>query len=115
MQFFDRCDQFAVQLRVYTALNVEAELEQACRDYLMAAVGVNKKKTITIPKVLQWYARDFSHDAESLIEWIAAKLPQEKRIAFDECTKKSSKGVRHRMSVQPYDSTFRYLYDPMLL
>ncbi|KAG0592999.1 hypothetical protein KC19_1G296900 [Ceratodon purpureus] len=103
-------------MRVYTVTNIETELEQACRDYLMAAVGVNKKKRITIPKVLHWYARDFSHDAESLIEWIAAKLPQEKRAAFDECAKKkSSKGIRHRMSVQPYDWSFRYLYDPMLL
>lgn len=108
--------QSIVQMRVYTVTNIETELEQACRDYLMAAVGVNKKKRITIPKVLHWYARDFSHDAESLIEWIAAKLPQEKRAAFDECAKKkSSKGIRHRMSVQPYDWSFRYLYDPMLL
>lgn len=110
---------FALQLRVYTVMNVETELEQACRDYLMAAVVVNNKKAIMIPKILHWYARDFSHDAESLIEWIAAKLPQEKRAAFDECTKKrsrkSGKGVRHRMSVQPYDWTFRYLYDPMLV
>lgn len=101
-------------------MNVETELEQACRDYLMASVGVNKKKSIMIPKILHWYARDFSHDAESLIEWIADKLPQEKRAAFDECTKKrpgkSGKGIiRHRMSVQPYDWTFRYLYAPMLL
>jgi len=69
-------------------MNIETELEQACRDYLMAAVGVNKKKSIMIPKILHWYARDFSHDAESLIEWIAGKLPLEKRAALDECTKK---------------------------
>ncbi|KAG0620131.1 hypothetical protein M758_4G191500 [Ceratodon purpureus] len=102
-------------LRVYTAANIQTELEQACRDYLMAAVGVNKKtQTILIPKILHWYARDFSHDAESLIEWIATKLPQEKRAAFDECTKKRSgiRAIRHRLSVQPYDWTFRYLYDP---
>jgi hypothetical protein len=107
-------------LRVYTATNVETELEQACRDYLMAAVGVNKKKSIMIPKILHWYARDFSHDAESLIQWIAAKLPASKQAAFDECTKQGRRKssakttIRHRMSVQPYDWSFRYLYDPML-
>lgn len=103
-------------MRVYTATNIDIELEEACRDFLMAAVSVHKKKTVVLPKLLHLYVQDFSHDAESLIEWIAAKLPHEKRLAFDECKKKrSSKGIRHRVSVQPYDWTFRYLYDPSLL
>jgi hypothetical protein len=106
-----------LQLRLYSAANIRTELEQACRDYLMAAVGVNKRtRRILIPKILHWYARDFSHDAESLIECIAARLPLEKRAAFDECIKKQSgnRRVHHRLSVQPYDWTFRYLYDPKL-
>lgn len=81
----------------------------------MAAVGVSKKKKVLLPKILHWYAKDFSHDAESLMEWIAAKLPPEKRSAFEECLKKKlGKGSRHRMSVRPYDWSFRYLYDQKL-
>jgi len=105
-----------LQLRVYTVANVQAELEIACRDYLMAAVGVNKRKRILLPKILHWYARDFSHDAESLIEWIAGKLPVEKRAAFDECLKKGrGKSTRHRILVQSYDWSLFYLYNPKLL
>ena len=107
----------ALQLRVYSTANIHAELEQACEDYLMASVGVNKKtQTILIPKILHWYARDFSHDAESLIDWIAAKLPQDKRASLDECTKKRAghRRVKHRMSVQSYDWSSRYLYNPKL-
>jgi hypothetical protein len=41
-----------LQLRVYTVAKVQAELEIACRDYLMATVGVNKRKRVFLPKIL---------------------------------------------------------------
>ncbi len=100
-----------VQMRVYTGTDVRAELQASCKDFLLAAVGINRHKRVLLPKILHWYARDFSHDAQSLMEWISTQLPQEKKEALRQCLKKSGKRMRHHMTVLPYDWSFRYLFD----
>ncbi len=100
-----------VQMRVYTGTDVRAELQASCKDFLLAAVGINRHKRVLLPKILHWYARDFSHDAQSLMEWISTQLPQEKKEALRQCLKKSGKRLRHHMTVLPYDWSFRYLFD----
>eukprot|EP00898_Chlorokybus_atmophyticus_P008042 jgi/Chlat1/8239/Chrsp77S07688 len=95
-------------LRVYQAASIREELETATREYLLAAVGFQHKKII-LPKVLGWYARDFSHDARSLLEWVASKLPAEgnemlmRRVAA--CGKRPSRSY----ASATYDWNFRYL------
>ncbi|CAM6047633.1 unnamed protein product [Sphagnum compactum] len=98
-------------MRVYTGTDVRAELQASCKDFLLAAVGINRHKRVLLPKILHWYARDFSHDAQSLMEWISTQLPQEKKEALRQCLKKSGKQLRHHMTVLPYDWSFRYLFD----
>ncbi|KAH9758383.1 hypothetical protein KPL71_016679 [Citrus sinensis] len=56
-------------VRVYTASEVESELEVAKREYLQAAVGISSEK-LAIPKLLDWYLLDFAKDFESLLDWI---------------------------------------------
>jgi len=98
-------------MRVYTGTDVRAELQASCKDFLMAAVGINRHKRVLLPKILHWYARDFSHDVQSLMEWISTQLPEEKKEALRQCLKKSGKQLRHHMTVLPYDWSFRYLFD----
>ncbi|XP_057986846.1 uncharacterized protein LOC110640814 isoform X2 [Hevea brasiliensis] len=63
-------------VRVYTASQVENELDVAKREYLQAAVGTSTRK-FAIPKLLDWYLLDFAKDMESLLDWICLQLPGE--------------------------------------
>ena len=98
-----------MQVRVYTAYQVENELEIAKREYLQAAVGISSTKFV-IPKLLDWYLPDFAKDLESLLDWICLQLPSElgkEAIKFLE----GAKTDPHSQFVQimPYEFSFRYL------
>ncbi|KAK9946570.1 hypothetical protein M0R45_012028 [Rubus argutus] len=96
-------------VRVYTASQVENELEVAKREYLQAAVRISSS-TFAIPKLLDWYLPDFAKDLESLLDWICLQLPSElgkEAIKFLE----GAKNEPHSQFVQimPYEFSFRYL------
>jgi hypothetical protein len=98
-----------MQVRVYTASNVEKELEVAKREYLQAAVGISTSKFI-IPKMLDWYLLDFAKDLESLMDWICLQLPSEQMketIKFLEKTK--TQPLSQFVKIMPYEFKFRYL------
>lgn len=95
-------------LRIYTPQDVENELEIAKTEYLQAAVGVTSSKVV-IPKMLEWYMRDFAKDAESLIDWISEQLPSAIGKSVQKCLA-SSRHVPEIMEVMPYDFSFRYLF-----
>lgn len=100
-----------VQLRVYTSAAVEQELETAKREYLQAAVGVNAQDKILLPKLLEWYMRDFAKDMESLLEWVCGQLSSPLREAVQECLNHPREGVlSHSIEVMPYDFNFRYIF-----
>eukprot|EP00249_Psilotum_nudum_P000374 c11746_g1_i1 orf=410-2389(-) len=101
--------QSSPAVRVYTASEVESELETAKKEFLQAAVGVTKKKVL-IPKLLEWYMKDFAKDAESLVEWICEQLPSFLRSSLDECLERGNgKALSQIIEVMPYDFNFRYL------
>jgi hypothetical protein len=104
---------FFWQVRIYTSTNIKAELEAACQDFLVASVGVSRQKHVLIPKILHWYARDFSHDATSLMKWVVLHLPPDQcSPGLDECLKiRPGKQPQYRVSVVPYNWSFRYLLD----
>ncbi|XP_039144240.1 uncharacterized protein LOC120281620 isoform X1 [Dioscorea cayenensis subsp. rotundata] len=97
-------------VRVYTASQVEKELEKAKRDYLQAAVGISMKFKFGIPKLLHWYLLDFAKDAEGLMDWICLQLPSELRNNAINCIgMRRSDPDAQPMQVLPYDFSFRYL------
>ncbi|XP_054819253.1 uncharacterized protein LOC129318485 isoform X2 [Prosopis cineraria] len=96
-------------VRIYTASQVEDQLEVAKREYLQAAIGISSFK-IAIPKLLDWYLLDFAEDLESLLDWIFLQLPSElgkEAIKFIE--KRRSQPLSQFVQIIPYDFTFRYL------
>lgn len=100
-------------VRVYTAAGVENELEAAKKEYLQAAVGVTSKKKLLVPKLLDWYSRDFAKDVESLLDWICLQLPTSLRNAVMECLERRGRPdevVSQRIQVMPYEFDFRYLF-----
>ncbi|XP_057974897.1 uncharacterized protein LOC131162443 [Malania oleifera] len=96
-------------VRVYTASQVENELEVAKREYLQAAVGISTTK-FAIPKLLDWYLLDFAKDLESLLDWICLQLPTELGKEAIKCVERGkSKPLSEFVQVLPYEFSFRYL------
>ncbi|CAF2146528.1 unnamed protein product [Brassica napus] len=97
-------------VRVYTAANVEEELEAAKRDYLQASVGISKKSKLMLPKVLDWYLLDFAKDLESLLDWVCLQLPDKLREEALKCMERKNKeSLMELVQVVPYDFSFRLL------
>ncbi|KAJ9186695.1 hypothetical protein P3X46_002240 [Hevea brasiliensis] len=96
-------------VRVYTASQIENELDVAKREYLQAAVGISSRK-FAIPKLLDWYLLDFTKDLESLLDWICLQIPSELGKEAIKCLERG-KLEPHSQIVQimPYEFTFRYL------
>ncbi|KAF8377514.1 hypothetical protein HHK36_030896 [Tetracentron sinense] len=102
-------------VRVYTASQVENELEVAKREYLQAAIGISTTNKLAIPKLLDWYLLDFAKDLESLLDWICLQLPDELRKEAMTCLERGRRNpLSPLVQVRPYDfsfSTFGALLD----
>ncbi|KAK4429044.1 hypothetical protein Salat_1204400 [Sesamum alatum] len=98
-------------VRVYTASQVENELENAKREYLQAAIGISTtKKVIAIPKLLDWYLLDFAKDIESLLDWICLQLPCELGKEAMKCLERTKdEPLQQSLRIMPYEFSFRYL------
>lgn len=98
-------------VRVYTAANIENELQVAKREYLQAAVGIStSKKLVAIPKLLDWYLLDFAKDLESLLDWICLQLPNEHGKEAISCLeRRNNEPLSHVLQIMPYEFSFRYL------
>ncbi|XP_044510369.1 uncharacterized protein LOC123228928 [Mangifera indica] len=96
-------------VRVYTASQVENELEVAKREYLQAAVGISSEK-FAVPKLLDWYLLDFAKDFESLLDWICLQLPCELGKKAIQCLERGKRELLSQfIQVMPYEFSFRYL------
>ncbi|KAG6672217.1 hypothetical protein I3842_16G046200 [Carya illinoinensis] len=96
-------------VRVYTASQVENELEVAKREYLQAAVGISTTK-FAIPKLLDWYLLDFAKDLDSFLDWVCLQLPCELAKEAIKCLERGKKEPYSQfVQVMPYDFSFRYL------
>ncbi|KAG4390938.1 hypothetical protein AAZX31_05G079700 [Glycine max] len=97
-------------VRVYTASQVDEELEAAKRDYLQASVGITETNKLIIPKLLDWYLLDFAKDLESLLDWVCLQLPDEMRKQAIECLERRGRDSLSQMVLMmPYDFSFRLL------
>jgi len=95
---------------VYTASQVDNELEAAKRDYLQASIGITKTNKILIPKLLDWYLLDFAKDLDSLLDWICLQLPDEIRNQAVKCLEgRESEFLSKLVQMKPYDFSFRLL------
>ncbi|ESW08654.1 hypothetical protein PHAVU_009G062900 [Phaseolus vulgaris] len=96
-------------VRIYTASQVENELEMAKREYLQAAVGISTSKFL-IPKLLDWYLLDFAKDLESLLDWMCLQLPSDvgkEAIKFLE--ERKTQPLSQFVQIMPHEFNFRYL------
>ncbi|XP_030498633.2 uncharacterized protein LOC115714193 isoform X1 [Cannabis sativa] len=98
-------------VRVYSASQVEEELEAAKRDYLQATVGISKTNKVIIPKLLDWYLLDFAKDMDSMLDWVCLQLPKETRNEAMKCLdeRKGREPLSQLVQITPYDFSFRLL------
>lgn len=101
-------------VRIYTASQVENELEVAKRDYLQAAVSISsRRKLLGIPKLLDWYLLDFAKDIDSLLDWICLQLPSELGKEAIKCLDRGKdEPISEFVRVIPYEFNFRFLLHP---
>lgn len=102
---------FKIKVRIYTAVDVENELDMAKREYLQASIGICTTTNIfAIPKLLDWYLLDFAKDLESLLDWICLQLPSELGKEALQCLERAKpESLSKFVQVVPYDFSFRYL------
>jgi hypothetical protein len=105
-----KCICCLMKVRVYSASQVEEELEVAKREYLLAAVGISKTNKLVVPKLLDWYLLDFAKDLESLLDWVCLQLPDELRNEAVRCLERRGREPFSQLvQVMPYDFSFRLL------
>ena len=102
---------FSIKVRMYTAAEVENELEVAKKEYLQATVGISTtKKVVAIPKLLDWYMLDFAKDLDSLVDWICLQLPIELGKEAISCLdRERNQPLSQFLEIVPYEFSFRYL------
>ncbi|KAF5958219.1 hypothetical protein HYC85_005444 [Camellia sinensis] len=99
-----------MKVRVYTASQVENEMEAAKRDYLQAAIGISKENKFIVPKLLDWYLPDFAKDLEALLDQVCLQLPDELRNQTVRCLeRKETNPLSQLVQVMLYNFSFRYL------
>ncbi|XP_073018783.1 uncharacterized protein [Primulina eburnea] len=98
-------------VRVYTASQIETELETAKRYYLQATVGISSTaKKLIVPKLLDWYLLDFAKDLDALLDWVCLQLPDQLRNQAVKCLEaKGKEPLSKLVQFSPYNFTFRYL------
>jgi hypothetical protein len=112
--YFHECagteNAYLLKVRVYSASQIEEELEAAKKDYLQAAVGITKTNKLVVPKLLDWYLLDFAKDLESLLDWVCLQLPDELRNGAVRCLERREREpLSQLVQVLPYDFSFRLL------
>ncbi|XP_078176190.1 uncharacterized protein LOC144569613 isoform X3 [Carex rostrata] len=98
-------------VRIFSAQNVRAELQMCMRDYIRAAVGINDRGKLLVPKLLHSYAKGIVEDS-LLVDWISHHLSHDQIMAIrDSSLQKRQRLLSARsFTVVPFDTKFRYLF-----
>lgn len=63
-------------IRILDGDNVQEELHEATLDFLSCTVKVEvERRLVTLPRIMYWYAEDFSTPEDKLLLWVARYLP----------------------------------------
>jgi hypothetical protein len=81
------------------------------RDYIRAAVSINEKGKLLVPKLLHSYAKGIVEDS-LLVDWISHQLSHDQIMAirFSALQKRQRLLSARSFTVVPFDTKFRYLF-----
>ena len=88
------------------------ELDAAKEEYIRATFGVRKDQKVTLPKVVESYAKDLGLCTAGIVEMIQHSLPDSLRKTLEKC-----QSLKSRKSIEwmPHNFSFRYLISKELL
>lgn len=102
-----------VQVKIYTAEGILAELERSKLEYLQASIVVTTTKRLAFPELLLRNMHDFAEEADSLVKWVCNQLPASGslRKSMVECFKFRGNSGMLSTNVEKisYDFEFQYL------
>ncbi|ONI06447.1 hypothetical protein PRUPE_5G061100 [Prunus persica] len=91
-------------LKVYTALNVRDELEEAKEEFIKANVVI-----------LERFAREASFGSDDLLKWVSENADKKLNDSIHKCIdSKSSKKASQIIEWVPYNSRFQYVFSKEL-
>lgn len=93
-------------VRVYTAKSIFQELKVAKEEFIQSKVYVHKESKIFLPKILWYFGKDMSIDADGVIEVISECLTEGQLKAMRKCTRGKANKSIHWLS---QSSSFRYV------
>ncbi|KAK2974999.1 hypothetical protein RJ640_012865 [Escallonia rubra] len=97
-------------LKVYTASNIQEELELAKKEFLQANIVVKKSKKVFLPKLLERFGKEASIASENLLKWVTENVDQKLRDSIEKCIECKNKKVSQIIEWLPYSSRFRYVF-----
>lgn len=101
-------------MQVFERARLDAQLQAAACAFVRDSVQVCASRgatTVALPRVCQWYARDFSSSGTPLecAQAVAAYLEGEQRACLDACLKAATSGQPLSVLFLPFDFTCRPL------
>lgn len=97
-------------LKVYTASNIQEELEVAKKEFLQANIIVKKSKRVFLPKVLERYAKEASIPSDDLLNWVMENMEKKLRDSIQKCIdRRTNKKTSQIIDWLPYSSRFQYV------
>ncbi|KAH0643070.1 hypothetical protein KY290_034674 [Solanum tuberosum] len=97
-------------LKVYTASNIQGELEAAKKAFLQANIIVKKSKRVSLPKVLERYAKEASIPSDDLLGWVMENVEKKLRDSIQKCIdRRTNKKASQIIDWLPYSSRFQYV------
>ncbi|XP_069144705.1 uncharacterized protein [Solanum lycopersicum] len=97
-------------LKVYTASNIQGELEAAKKEFLQANIIVKKSKRVSLPKVLEKYTKEASIPSDDLLGWVMENVEKKLRDSIQKCIdRRTNKKTSQIIDWLPYSSRFQYV------
>lgn len=101
---------------MYTASNVEEELEAAKREFVQANVVVKKSKKVFLPKLIERYMKEAYIPSDDLLKWVTENVDKKLHDTIQKCLDlRPNKRASLIIKWLPYNSKFRYLFSKELM
>ncbi|XP_057849553.2 uncharacterized protein LOC131060376 isoform X2 [Cryptomeria japonica] len=98
-------------LRVYTEKNVINELEVAKREFLVASIGIQNNRKVSVPKLIECYAKEAGMSSGSVLDWVCQNVDDTQREAIRALIERNpQKTAAHCIEWLPYNYNFRYIF-----
>lgn len=94
------------QIRVYTSKRVLQELETAKAEYVRATCGVRKDRRISLPKVVESFAKETGLCPTGVVDMVQQVLPESSRKSLKNCRQGR---LWKNIEWAPHNFNFRYL------